>query len=138
MRYKKYRPFKAWLILVLSVSMFVFLALFLLDGWQKILILTVSGVLIAVMFFLFSYYFQVTEDRILLRHGVSSSNKQLQSYFQTKTILITEINTIDLIDSGQSIAISLKNGNSICFSIGGYFNRTEIIKLIYDIKKQIR
>ncbi len=84
-----------------------------------------------------SYFFEVKEDRILIRHGLSSFNRQYRSNFKTRTIMIKEINSIDIRDKGKTIIFGLKGEIEIYFQIGGYFNKNEIINLFYDVKKQI-
>ena len=137
MRNKKYRPIKLWIILIVFIAVFWIFGIFVLDGWKRIVMLIGVGLITISITLLFTYYFEVKDDMILIRHGLSSFNRKYRSSFKTRTILINEINNLDLSDSGKAIIINLKNGDSIQFMITGYFNHTEIVKLVYDIKKQI-
>lgn len=137
MRNKKYRPVKLWIILISCIILFAFLGIFLLDGWEQIIMLIGVGLITIGMALTFTYYFEVKADRIIIRHGLSSFNKKYRSSFKTRIILINEINSIDLSDWEKAIVINLKDANSIYFPISGYFHHSEIVKLVYDIKKQL-
>ena len=136
MRNKKYRPVKLWLILglVLLITPLSWSSDYAL---RKYLSFFCFVGLLLVLILCFTYWFEVKEDRIIIRHGLSSFDKQYSSNFKTRTIMICDINSIDIRDSGKVIIISLKNGSSVCFPIGGYFHHSEIIRLFYEVKKQI-
>jgi len=135
MKNKKYVPLKLWIILILIILGSILAGIFLFDGLKKIVMFVGAGSLSFIMPLLFTYYFEVKEDRVIIRHGLSSFNKQYHSSFKTITILFEDINDIDIRNNGDAIIIILKDGSSIYFPIGGYFNRSEIINLFYQIKK---
>ena len=137
MRNKRYRPVKLWIILISVIIIFAFFGIFLLDSWRQIVMLIGVGLITICMALTLTYYFEIKDDRIIIRHGLSSFNKKYRSSFKTRIILINEINSIDLSDWEKAIVINLKDANSICFPISGYFHHSEIVKLVYDIKKQL-
>ena len=106
-------------------------------GLKQILVICSSILIILFMPLLFSYYFMVTDDSIIIRHGLSSFQKKYRSSFKTRVIMIKDINGLDVENGGKAIMFNMKDGGSIYFSIGGYFNRGEIIRLVYDVKKQV-
>lgn len=136
MRNKKYRPIKLWIILLL-ITLIVPLSLIFVEGWKKYVILMCGIVSILGLFMCLSYFFEVKEDRILIRHGLSSFNRQYRLNFKTRIIMIKDINSIDIRDNGKTIIFGLKGEIEIYFQIGGYFNKNEIINLFCDVKKQI-
>lgn len=136
MRNKIYRPIKLWLTLLVAIIFSIVLIL-ILSGWKQIVSIIILSGLLIFMPVLLTYYFKITNDSIIIRHGLSSYSKKYRSSFKTRIILIDEINGLDVRDSGRAIVINLKNGNEIYFPIGGYFNRNEIVRLVYDVKKQI-
>ncbi len=107
------------------------------DGWKKYLFFCCSVITLIGLIICLTYWFEVKEDKILIKHCLSSYNKQYRSSFKTRIIMINDINSIDVRDFDKTIIINLNNNNSICFQIGGYFNRSEIIQLFYEVKKQI-
>ena len=137
MRNKKYRPVKLWLLLggllLIGVPSFCFFE----PGWEKWLGLFSCAGLFFGLIICFTYWFEVKEDRIIIRHGLSSFNKKYISSFKTRTIMICDIQSMDLWDFGKAIVICLKDGNDIYFPIGGYFHHAEIVRLVYEVKKQI-
>lgn len=137
MRNKKYRPVKLWIFIILFIIAFTLLNIFLLDGWRKVVMSIALGTLTIIMPFLFTYYFEIKDDRIIIKHGLSSFNKKYRSSFKTRIILIDEIKCLKLVDKRKVIVIILKNDISIYFPIGGYFHSSEIANLIYDVNKQI-
>lgn len=128
---------KIWLILGLVLLIAVPPSLFSSSELRKYISLFCFVVLFLGLILCFTYWFEVKEDRIIIRHGLSSFDKQYCSSFKTRTIMICDINSIDIRDSGKVIIISLKSDNSVCFPIGGYFHHSEIIRLFYEVKKQI-
>ncbi|MCH5172522.1 MAG: hypothetical protein J1F31_06825 [Erysipelotrichales bacterium] len=102
MRNKKYRPVKLWLILISFVILFAFFGIFLLNGWRQIVMLISVGLIAISMALTFTYYFEIKDDRVIIRHGLSSFNKKYRSSFKTRIILINEINSLDLSDGGKS------------------------------------
>ena len=107
MRNKRYRPIKLWIILILFIVVFCLFGIFILDGWKKTVMLICAGLIAIGMILLFTYYFEVKDDMILIRQGISSFNKKYRSSFKTRTILINEINTLDLSEGGKAIIINL-------------------------------
>lgn len=136
MKNKKYRPFKLWIILIAAVLLGI-IATVAFNGWLKILVLVCTSALFLVLILCLTYWFEVKEDRIIIRHGISSYDKQYRSNFKTRTILFENIACIDLRNSGRDVVIGLKDGKAILFTISGYSHRNEIVKLVYEIKKQI-
>ncbi|MBQ8164363.1 MAG: hypothetical protein IJZ94_00915 [Clostridia bacterium] len=137
MKNKKYRPVKIWIVLSAVILIGLPFGLFLLDGWKKIVMLLCVLFSFFYLIICLTYWFEVKEDRILIRQGLSSFDEQYRSDFKTRTIMIENIKDIDFRNSGNDIIFTLNDGNAIYFTIGGYCNRTEIVTLISEIKKQI-
>ena len=133
---KKYRPKKAW-VLLSFFSIISFVGIFFIDGWKRYVMLIACIVMIVGLFYTFTSWFKITEDRIVIRQWVQSSNKAFESYFKIKTIMFTDISTLDIRDKGRGIAIGLKNGDEIYMIIAGYFNRSSIIAQVYEVKKKV-
>ena len=145
MRNKKYRPYKLWLILI-GVLLIAFpVAIFMDEGRLRITMILCLAILVVFTPLCFTYKFEIKNDRVLIRHALSSFNKQYRSSFKTRTIFINEMRTIYIDDISINkfkvndirVRIVLTNGTEISFPISGYFNHREIRALIADVQKQI-
>ena len=137
MRNKKYRPIKLWVILILVILILVPASIFLMDGWKRHVVLSCGISVFVGLIVCLTYWFEVKEDCILIRHGLSSFNKQYRLSFKTRVIMIDDIKSIEVGKAGKSIIFYLKDTSAICFQIGGYYNRTEVIGLFNKVKDQI-
>ena len=133
---KKYRPKKIWVVLSVLFIIF-FIAEFVIDSWQRYAAMIGCIAALVGLFITLKYWFEITEDKIVIRQWVQSSNKAYESHFKIKTIMIADINNLDVCNKGTVIAINLKNGDEIYFSISGYYNRSSIIAQVYEVKKKV-
>ena len=138
MRNKKYRPIKAWIFLSTFFGIIFLSSLVIMDGWKKYAVLFCSFILLGALIISFTYWFEVKENQIVIRHALSSFNKQYRSSFKTRTIMINDISSIEIRDSGKTVIINLKNTNSLALNIGGHFNRSEIIQLMNEVNQQVK
>ena len=137
MRNKKYRPVKLWIIMFFFVVLFALIGFLLLKGWKKIAMLSVAGLLLVSTIVTLTFYIEAKKESLIIGHGLWSKDKRHRSSFTIKTIPIKDIAGLELIRKGRAIVINLKDGNHVIIPIGGYLNRLEIIRLVYDIKKQL-
>ena len=134
---KKYRPIKLLLILLALIAFGVLFGAFLMDGWKKVVMLICTLVILFAFVLCATYFIQFQDDKIIIRHGLSSFNKSYSSNFKTRRILICDIDDLLINSSTQSIIIRLKNGANILLNVNGYFNASEIINEFARIKKQL-
>ena len=110
MRNKKYRPIKLQIMLS-TILIVCFPFLFLFDGWEKIAAPFVYVLILVGTIVTFFYGFEVKDDRIIIRHGTTSSYKGFSTNFKRQIILIQDITNIEMEDDGKAIRIDFKNSN---------------------------
>ncbi len=124
---KKYRPIKLWIILLVLIIVGIVLGAFLMDGWKQVLMLICTSVMIVVFVLTTTYYIQFQNDRIVIRHGLSSFGKSYRSNLKTRYILFNDIDNLSINHSSKYAIINLKDGNNIMFSFKGYLKTYQIV-----------
>ena len=124
---KKYRPIKLWVILLMLIIFGFLLGVFLMEGWKKILMLVCTSIIFLMFVLSITYYIQFQNDKIVIRHGLSSFNKSYRSNFKTRYILLRDINSISVNYPNKYVIINLKDGNNIMLSVNGYVKTSIII-----------
>ena len=136
---KRYRPIKLWIILLILIAFGVLIGGFLMDGWKRILMLVCTSIIFIVFILCTTYYIQFQTDRLVIRHGLSSSNKSYRSNMKTRYILFNDIKNLSINHSSKYVIINLKDGNNIMFSFNGYFNADQIVsefrKIDYELNR---
>ncbi len=107
------------------------------DGWKRVLMLICAGIIFAAFVLSTTYYVQFQNDRIVIRHGLSSFNKSYRSNFKTRHILFSDIIDLSINYSGKYVIISLKDGNDILFSFSGYSESNQIIDELKNVKNEL-
>lgn len=143
MKNLKFRPYlgKAVGIVVIAVLIACeFFCYYNYDGKKRLELMIIFGVLllalvigVALDFFVF---LEFTDDKIVWR-DIAYWLKKKHKFFQKNGILISDIISIDV--QGLFIYIGLIYDDEAIIDIRNYFNfdREEIIKRVYEIKKQI-
>ena len=134
---KKYRPIKLWFILLMLISGGISFGIFLMDGWKQILMLICTSTMFITFLLTTTYYIEFQNDKIVIKHGLSSFNRTYRSNLKTRYILFSDINDLSINYSNKHVIISLKNGNNILFSLNGYFKPFEIADKFKDIKNKL-
>ena len=135
---KKYRPTKLYMILLALIAVGILSSAFLLEGWSRVAVLVCTGIMVISFILVMTYYVQFQADRIVIRHGLSSSNKTYSSNFKTVYILHSDINSLSINHLNTYVIIGLKNGNSIMFSFGGYLKKNQIINEFEKINNELK
>lgn len=134
---KKYRPTKLLLILLAVITLGILFGVLLVDDWKRIVIHICTFVMIFAFILCTTYFIQFQNDKVIIRHGLSSFNKSYRSNFKTRCFLICDIADISINYSSSYVIIRLKDGNNILLSLGGYFNASEIIDEFKTIKNKL-
>lgn len=134
---KKYHPNKLLLILFILITIGALFGVLLVDGWKRIVILICTFVMIFAFVLCTTYFIQFQNDKVIIRHGLSSFNKSYRSNFKTRCFLICDIADISINYSSSYVIIELKDGNNILLSLGGYFNASEIIDEFKTVKNKL-
>lgn len=134
---KKYRPIKLWIILLVLIIVGIVLGAFLMDGWKQVLMLICTSVMIVVFVLSTTYYIQFQNDRIVIRHGLSSFGKSYRSNFKTRYILFNDIDNLSINHSSKYAIINLKDGNNIMLSFNGYLKTYQIVDEFKIVNKKL-
>lgn len=134
---KKYHPNKLLLILFILITIGALFGVLLVDGWKRIVILICTFVMIFAFVLCTTYFIQFQNDKVIIRHGLSSFNKSYRSNFKTRCFLICDIADISINYSSSYVIIELKDGNNILLSLGGYFNASEIIDEFKTVQNKL-
>ena len=134
---KKYRPIKLLLILLAIIVVGALFGVLWIDGWKRIVILICTFIITLTFLLCTTYFIQFQNDKVIIRHGLSSFNKSYRSNFKTRCFLICDIADISINYSNSYVIISLKDGNNILLSLGGYFNASKIIDEFKTIQNKL-
>lgn len=135
---KTYRPIKLWLILLTVVTIGILFGLLLLKEWKQVLVLVCTAFAFLAFILCTTYYIQFQDDKIVIKHGVSSFKKSNRSNFKARVILISDINDLLINYSNKYVTIGLKGGNNIMVAFGGYFNASDILDEFRNVKDKLR
>ena len=135
---KKYRPIKLLIILLAVILLGILLGGFLLNGWKRIVVIAGTSVIVGAFILGLTYFIQFRDDKVVIKHGLSSFNKSYHSNLKTRHILHADIYNISINYSNKYVIISLKNGANIMLTLNGYFSSYEIMKEFEKINNKIQ
>lgn len=137
MRNKKYRCWKIILMFVIFAILDFILITLLKERSEKILVLVCGIILVAGIIMFFPLTLEVKDDRIITRIGIESLHKEYRGSFKKHVFMIDELRDI-YVEKNKTVHMTFKGGKSATFSIMGFFNKSEIINLIYEVQDQIK
>ena len=119
---------------ILAFVVFFFVAH---EMWEKVLLIASGIVLIIIGIIIFPLYLEVQSDRIVTRLGVFSQNKAYESSFKKRIFMFDELLDI-YVENRKILRLQLQDGTFVSVSLGGFFNKNEIIGLVYEVRAQIK
>lgn len=136
MRNKKYRLWKAVILLIIIAIAELVIPIFLTETWKKIIFIVIGTLLIAFVPIVILQFFQVKSDRIIAR-GTNSLNKAYNRSIK-KCVFMLDTLTDIYVEADKIIWLCLKDGTNVSISLGGFFKKREIVGLIYEVRAQIK